>query len=324
MILRAPGKMLWLGEYVVLEGAPAVVASVDRYAEARVEPWDGPGARFESDLFGVWDVPAGGFGDEPIPVGAELAAAVVREVVAACGSLPSLRVAIDTSELASHAKLGIGSSSAVAAVLTVALCPGASTEQIEGVAMRAHWAFQGGRGSGVDVLAALHGGVLLVEGGRVERIRPPEGLGWAAIATGTPASTTSLLERMARWRETAPLRSSAYFRELRMAAEFGASALRAGDTHAWLHAVELFVEREQAIDRDAGIGIFAGGVSEAIAVARRAGWTAKPSGAGGGDVVVAFADQNADCYALTAGIAEAGMTLLNIGLAPAGALQEAG
>ena len=42
MISRAPGKAMLFGEYAVLDGAWGVVASVDRYAEARLH--DGPPA----------------------------------------------------------------------------------------------------------------------------------------------------------------------------------------------------------------------------------------------------------------------------------------
>ena len=34
MIARAPGKLVLSGAYVVLDGAPAIVAAVDRYAVA--------------------------------------------------------------------------------------------------------------------------------------------------------------------------------------------------------------------------------------------------------------------------------------------------
>ena len=37
----APGKAVVWGEYAVLEGAPALVMAVNRYATARVEPADG-------------------------------------------------------------------------------------------------------------------------------------------------------------------------------------------------------------------------------------------------------------------------------------------
>src|SRR5207249_2288668 len=34
----APGKVLWSGEYAVLDGAPAIVMAVDRRARAWIEP----------------------------------------------------------------------------------------------------------------------------------------------------------------------------------------------------------------------------------------------------------------------------------------------
>ena len=36
IVARAPGKLVALGEYAVLDGAPAVVLALDRYAEIEV------------------------------------------------------------------------------------------------------------------------------------------------------------------------------------------------------------------------------------------------------------------------------------------------
>ena len=37
-VARAPGKVVALGEYAVLDGAPAVVLAIDRYVEAAIGP----------------------------------------------------------------------------------------------------------------------------------------------------------------------------------------------------------------------------------------------------------------------------------------------
>ena len=37
-VARAPGKLVALGEYAVLDGAPAVVLALDRYVEATIAP----------------------------------------------------------------------------------------------------------------------------------------------------------------------------------------------------------------------------------------------------------------------------------------------
>ena len=42
LVARAPGKLVALGEYVVLDGAPAVVLAIDRYAEASIDASGGP------------------------------------------------------------------------------------------------------------------------------------------------------------------------------------------------------------------------------------------------------------------------------------------
>jgi phosphomevalonate kinase len=326
MIARAPGKMMWLGEYAVLEGAPAVVAAVDRYARVAVAPADEQALVFESPLFCPWKVaPSNATPDSVVPpLGAELVAAVMYEATQLAGpaALAPARYSLDTSELHAGDKLGLGSSSALAAALARALLPSVSVAEVEKVAVRAHRSFQLGRGSGSDVLAAVHGGLLVVHKGAARRVALPGDMVWAAIAVGPGADTRVLIDRVKLWRDNMPLQSGAHFAELKTASELGTAALQAGDTYAWLHAVEFFAMIEARIDRASGAGIFEGGVREAVAAAESAGWVAKPSGAGGGDVVVAFGDRNADIESLTRSIQSLGMSRLNVKLAPHGAVMD--
>lgn len=326
MNVCAPGKMMWLGEYAVLAGAPAVVAAVDRFARVSVTPSSTGEHIFESMQFCPWAVSLAARVPEAFvaPLGAELVAAVLSEVMGSAPkpALTPSRVQLDTTELRATEKLGLGSSSALAVALTRALLPEALISQVEQVAIRAHRAFQLGRGSGSDVLAAVHGGLLVVSGGKAQPVAMPSDMWWAAIAVGPGADTRVLIDQVKLWRDHAPLQSSAHFSELNVASELGVAALEAGDTYAWLHAVEYFATIEAQIDRASRAGIFEGGIREAVAAAETAGWVAKPSGAGGGDVVVAFGDRNADLRSLTHHVEALGMSVLNVKLAPHGVVMD--
>ncbi len=49
----APGKLILIGEYVVLEGAPALVCAVDRYAEVMLVEKEGGPVVHGADIIGV-------------------------------------------------------------------------------------------------------------------------------------------------------------------------------------------------------------------------------------------------------------------------------
>ena len=88
---QAPGKLLLLGEYAVLEGAPALVVAVDRLARVRVASAE----RFEISapqvgIDGLEFAPGEGNGLPPV-------VAAVIEAISAEEQLEPLRITIDTA-----------------------------------------------------------------------------------------------------------------------------------------------------------------------------------------------------------------------------------
>jgi phosphomevalonate kinase len=131
----APGKVVLSGSYSVLEGAPAIVAAVDRYVIAD--------ASRRSEI-----------------VTAEVRAAINGGGLdfAPWFDASALRV---TDPDGSSRKLGIGSSAAILAASLAACSPeGASRDDLFEKALDAHRSAQGG-GSGIDVAASIFGGILL-------------------------------------------------------------------------------------------------------------------------------------------------------------------
>src|SRR5215472_10009477 len=135
MRAMAPGKLLLTGAYAVLEGAPAIVTAVDRYAVADANQTD-----------------------EKPPL----------EVRAAFGEdHPAPRADVRALRDETGRKLGLGSSAAalVASLGARALARGEDLRSpivralIFRAARAAHARAQGG-GSGVDVAASVHGGML--------------------------------------------------------------------------------------------------------------------------------------------------------------------
>jgi phosphomevalonate kinase len=168
----APGKIVLSGAYVVLDGAPGVVAAVDRYAVADTDE--------PADFIG--DELRAAFGDAAVP-------------------------RVDTSSMRAHGrKLGLGSSAAaVVAALGARRLAASPPPALDGAlraavclaAYEAHRRAQGG-GSGIDVVAAAFGGVRVCE---VQEGGPPRhhelslsgGLQIEVWACPGSASTAALL-----------------------------------------------------------------------------------------------------------------------------------
>ena len=286
----APGKIVVAGEYAVLEGAPAIAMAVNRRAVARIAPGEdavhsvtGPGhaagiGRF-SDAGGRINWLEGGADYGVVE-------AVWRELGAAPGR--GLRLELDTRAFNSAdtgGKLGLGSSAAISVALAAAVAalaaPGAD---VAGAALRAHRNLQGGAGSGVDVAAALAGGLVeyRMQGAAVEALQWPAGLEFAVFWSGVAASTTAQLGRLA----AQPSRPSA--RGLVEAAEQAAASWRAGVAGDVLAALSGYTRALRRFSDEHGLGVFAAGHA-GLSDATAADVVYKPCGAGGGDLGMAFA-----------------------------------
>ena len=348
---RAPGKLVLSGDYAVLFGAPAIAASVNRYARVSLEPRSKPGLHITSTgaVSGDWVF-------EPASIGQLLSdmaeipelglTALVLGALNEKKCLPDLangsRLAMDTRELAAGdtGKYGLGSSAAVLVALLAVLQArgkaGGLDVQIDFASLHAqghllHQRFQSGRGSGIDIAVASHGGCVAFSSSNEPGTQPspearewPEGLQALVIWTGISASTSMALNTISR----AQHQSSPAFRtaleSLLSSARRLASAFRSDGTVPWLQAVtEQYVALERfgkAVDVDI--------VSEPHRrihdICSRYGWVYKPSGAGIGDCGIAFASEASDTDRLRSDLMDAGYKPLDLELGTSGPCLQAG
>jgi phosphomevalonate kinase len=322
---RAPGKLFLTGEYAVLTGAPALVAAIDRYASVRVVVGDRPGPlAVESLADGVRQSvaePEAG----PLPegdVGAVLAALRAARTRTRALIAVATDVTVDSrSFLDGSRKLGLGRSAAtlVAAVGAFLAAAGDSDRaRVFAVAMAANALFQDGQGSGGDVAAAVHGGLVEVrrsaDGVQVTPRQLPAGLHLVAGWTGESAATVPMLHRFAGVREE----GSTALAGLRAVAERAAAAVADGDAAGLAAAVDRSADLLDQLGREAGIPIVTPALARLVAVARRLGAVAKPSGAGGGDCGIALAGSPAQAAAVGAAWAAVGITPLSLAIADEG------
>lgn len=309
----APGKLFLAGEYVVLRGAPAVVAAIDRRVSVRFEP-GGETLEIESlaeaRTATVADPAAArDHGD----VGAVLASA--RATGVATG-----RLVVDSRPfLADGRKLGLGRS---AATITAASAAFLAADRewtkalVRSAALVANADLQQGLGSGADVAAAVHGGIVEVRrtGGDlvVAPCELPAGLRLVVAWSGRGAATVPLLERFA----TAA--ASPALSELGTVTESAVGALAAGDADAFCEAVRAAARLLGRLGDELGMPIVTPALARIIEIAEAHGAAAKPSGAGAGDCAIAFVRTPEEADALRAAWVAAGFEPLPLGIAEEG------
>jgi phosphomevalonate kinase len=318
----APGKVVLCGEYAVLDGAPAIVMAVDRRARVSLAPANGdwhcvslPGITERQVAFSTGNAgelirrDSGATADRDVDL--SLLGQVLRAVDR---RLPvPLHFALDTRPFLHEAKglkLGLGSSAALAVALTAALMR--DEKRLHGIArtaLAAHRAWQEGRGSGVDVAAAVHGGILAyraTSGAATEALRWPEGLRHALLWSGRPSSTS---DRIEVFRESVRLHGGAV--SLAQAAEKMLDTWRRGDPRAILDGLSGYVRVLEAFDVDRDLGIFDAGHGQLAEVAGGR-VVYKPCGAGGGDIGIALALREDDLEEFVVKAEAIGFERLNV------------
>ena len=299
----APGKLMVCGEYAVLEGAEAVVAAAGRRAVAELVP--APGA----------------------PVGPEVKATFAlaqrRWGAVPRGQTPS----IDVSEMKqSGTKLGLGSSAAGAAATAalVAIASGfkpdspAVLPQLLEVALEGHRAVAP-EGSGADVAAAVLGGFVGFRRGdrqgaspQVRALRPPSDLVLRVAWTGKAVRTSDMLREVNRLKAQDRRRYDSCMQRMEDHSTAFIAAMDQGDTPALLRAADQYGRAMEALGDQAGVPIVTKELARIAELARNHSGAAKPSGAGGGDVALAFFRSEASAQAFDAGCVEAGLEVVSV------------
>lgn len=315
--VSAPGKVMISGEYVVLEGAPALVAAAAARAQVTLAPRP-PQTGDHSPTR-----PTGSPETPPLPPEALLARRCAEAIF---GALPHMDLAIDTSALRSDGrKLGLGSSAAAAAgtVAAVAAAHGLDPSdpdvraRLLPIALEGHAAVAPD-GSGADVAASTLGGFVRVrrDGPHLDaaRVEWPAALHLALVWTGHPARTSDLVATVKALAARDP---AAYRRAIAPLHEAAAAllvAIERADVPAAIDAAAAHADAMQLLGETAGAPIVTPELAKAAALARAVGGSAKPSGAGGGDVAIAFLPSERARLELDDACRVAGLTLLSLRL----------
>jgi phosphomevalonate kinase len=321
-VARAPGKLVALGEYAVLDGAPAVVFAVDRYVEATIGSSPDGQCRLTTRSSGVIERRFAPGETSGAPLGGLVAAATAPRL--------AWTATIDSRALfAGAAKLGLGSSAAVLCAWAGALAVFARSRGLDAPEPQVaelidlHRQFQGGKGSGLDVAAACTGGAISFSLGpaglpQIGSVRLPNSVGFASIFAGRSASTPGFVAHYRGWRLDRPREAAALMRRLTSVAEAGCEALRVGDAAAWIDAFEAYGRGLQELGEAIGAAIVTAEHREIGAEALRHGVAYKVSGAGGGDLGLACATDTESLAAFRKSVEDRGFRVINVSLAEHG------
>lgn len=298
----APGKLVLSGEYAVLAGAPALVVAVDRRVTCTLAPRPA----------GDWRIVSRGFeGDRTLAKAAMFqtpsptpTADIVRRVIAESAAPDHLAVTVDSSPCyLGGVKLGVGSSAATVTAVAAAFAAYAGEPPGLKELYDIHSAVYGG-GSGLDVAAAVTGGVICFERRRITPIRLPK-VAKAFVFTGSGTRTAELVAKFERWRDGG---SPPSLERLADAARAVADCTVNAET--WLAALSDYADVLHRFDRISRIGVFGPGHRLARALARSCDVVYKPCGAGGGDTGVALARDASAVAAFVREVRAAGLTVI--------------
>jgi phosphomevalonate kinase len=305
--VSAPGKVVIMGEYAVLEGAPSLVMAIDRRVRVSLRPSDepecmvaAPGMTSSRGRFRL-----GPSGMEWLDGNAalfRLPIHVIRAFLglteggrAFCGSFD---LTLDSTALMDRngdriRKLGLGSSAALTVALWHVLGYHAASHHdtvvpdgLESL-IDIHAGLQGRRGSGLDVAASLYGGLIEYSRAPTPRARAaslPQDLAHCFVWSGHEATTGSFLARIDQWRRDNERTYRQAMSALAAIARAGAEAARGNDAEAFIESLDEYAAALQALGTASGTDILSEPHKRLRRLARQCGVVYKPCGAGGGDI----------------------------------------
>jgi phosphomevalonate kinase len=339
----APGKQVLLGDYAVLEGAPALVLAVNRRAQARIVSRDDRVCDVYAPDLGVSAARMTIDDDGTLQWQCDEATAAKLTLVEhvwnglhseglAPRSPAGFSIHLDTSGFfygdgASRVKLGLGSSAALTVALASALVTFAGHS--EAMADSAQWirrlfhmhgGWQSGRGSGVDVAAGVAGGLIsyqLVGHDRVPSFKhetwPVQGVHWLFVWSGQAVSTSHSLRHLSQWRTANEIKYASHMNQLGEISAAAVDALRAKKAQSFIGLTNNYAAALQDFGDACGLEIYSPAQKSLADMAVRANVSFKPCGAGG-DFGVVFADDPERLATFERAIVATGMQVIPLPL----------
>lgn len=347
----APGKLILLGEYAVLEGAPGLVMAVNRFAEVNLQSISSNHYLVDAPEIGVAGLPFIITDNQEISFPSSVTKETEKKLnffstafefarqirKQGLSELPSFEIKLDTSQFFNKEddqKLGLGSSAALMAALIPALTqfsdeqfrPYRQSSQIFEAALRAHRKAQGNMGSGIDVASSVFGGVLKYkivdpEFGKspfYEKLTIPPNLHILILWTGRSASTGRFVQKVETFKKTEPKNFEKIINRMSAISVSGIEAFQGKNTSQFMDAVKQYSIEMKNLGEKSGIPIVSEVHQRISEIVIGGGGVYKPSGAGGGDLGVAFCESAIVKEKIANKLKSAGFKIINLETATKG------
>ena len=346
----APGKLILLGEYAVLEGAPALVMAVNRYAEVTLETISSESNILEAPAIGIFTLPFS-IKDDKVSLLHSISKEqqeklnfFIRTLEHALQSfkqsftkLPKIKIILTTSQFfneADNQKFGLGSSAALTVALLAALIKfgnqkfeiGKGIDLLLKTALQTHKQAQGNLGSGIDIAASTLGGILQYriidkEFSQIpfyDKLTIPSDLHILIVWTGTSASTKNFIQKIEEYRRKQSNNFDNIIKEMKKISAQGIEAVKQKDTSKYLEVVEKYYNEMKNLGLLSNTSIISMDHQEIFKIVMNAGGVYKPSGAGGGDLGIAFCDSLKIKETISNNLEKTNYKIINLELAQKG------
>jgi phosphomevalonate kinase len=182
-------------------------------------------------------------------------------------------------------------------------------------------------GSGADVAAASLGGFVrfrLEQGvlAEAESMAFPAHVETRVVWTGKEARTSEFVRAVRSYEARDRAGYGRIRDQLKAEASRFASAIAEGDAGEIIASAGAYGRGMGELGQAAGVEIVTGELAQIAELARVHGGAAKPSGAGGGDVAIAFFQRSSDAQAFDNACDRAGLERLDLGLGAPGVRRE--
>ena len=345
---KAPGKLILIGEYAVLEGATALVCAVDRYAESTICSSQDKSFILNAEAIGINDFHFN-FDKYGCVVFFSRVNDEIRRKLTFFKStieyvysyfknshiqLPFFNVTITTDAFYSEklkTKLGFGSSAALTVSLVRALFAFSGTrhfnEEIQNkifrLSMAAHHHAQSNLGSGIDIAASAFGGVLEYKVAlniRAEQLAPKTVSTWdemkpLVVWSGDSESTRKMVAGVSKLKKSKPDMYKKVIGKLIDTSQLGCQAYSERSKDKFLSAVKEYYHLMNELGEKSSMPIISNVHREIATIVETKGGVYKPSGAGSGDIGVAFANDDRQQEAIKLQLKEAGFSCIDIQIA---------
>lgn len=313
---KTPGKLIILGEYAVLEGAPSLVASTNRFANAIFKKSEdgvfkikAPSINVPLLKFLMDDEGKVKFIDktfekvmEKLSLFVAIFEHTARKLSEKGIKIPPLEIFLDTYDFyytQSLLKLGLGSSAAVTVSLITGLLSAnlvdpdeISRETILKLALDSHKKAQGNIGSGIDIVTAVYGGILKyqIKDNEIsfKRLKMPENLYYLTVWSGKSASTTGYVKKFYEYKKSNPREFSKLVERMTNTSSEGIEAFENQDLKLFLDKYHEYYHLLHSLNHNLSIPVITQEHSLIHDVCHKNGVVYKSSGAGGGDLGIAF------------------------------------